>query len=571
VSDQASAKRAGAKGPLTLRAGPVEVVFEDGALHSLTALGVEVWRGVMFLYRDAAWRTPAVVLSNLEVAAQADSFSLAFDGVCSMTPSLLWHARVDGSASGSIRFDVEARPEAELLTNRTGVCVLHPLSAAGARVEIEHTDGRLSRSSLPVLISPWQPFTNIRAVRHEFMPGCWANCRMEGDVFEMEDQRNFSDASYKTYSGSNLRAMPYRLAPGDCVRQSAVLTLERCAATPRSRDPRGPSIDVTATRSGRLPRLGLTYAPEAAARSIRPALWHVSIDRRAARETLDEVGRIRDAAATAPVAVELLLRDETEAEHECRELAEQLAVVGAVPESIAVFPTSPRSVSAARAAFPRSAIGGGTPWFFTHLNRSTLPDGLDFVTFRTCPIVHVADDRAVMQTLATLPAIVTTLRARSPQAAMRVGPSSISMTVNPFGAWPEPIPGTPLAMARADSRDEERLGVAWSVGYLAGFASGGAEVVSFSSVHAFQALAWLAPLADARMRTIDVSDDRVVALALETPSGIEIVITNCGDQPVDVSVRMRGQDRRVQTMAAFDFARVTFLPADGSVTSASGP
>jgi hypothetical protein len=533
-------------------------VFEDGGLHSFTALGVEVWRGVMFLHRDAAWRTPAVVVTNVQVAVEERSFRLAFDGACSMTPSLTWHARVEGLESGSIRFDVEARPEAALLTNRTGLCLLHPLSAAGARVEIEHIDGRMSQSTFPVLVSPWQPFTNIRAVRHEFMPGCWASCRMEGDVFEMEDQRNFSDASYKTYSGSNLRPMPYRLAPGDCVRQSAVLALERHTTASRSSGPRTPSIDVTTTRSGRLPRLGLTYAPQAAATPVPPALWHVSIDRRAATATLkDERRRIREAAATAPVAVELLLRDETRAADECAALARHLAEVDVIPDSVAVFPTSRRSVSAARAAFPCSAIGGGTPWFFTHLNRSTLPANLDFVTFRTCPIVHVADDRSVMQTLLTLPAIIATLRARNPDPAMRVGPSSIAMSVNPFGPWPEPIDGTPLAMARADRRDDERFGVAWSAGYLAGFASGGAQVVSFSTVHAFEALAWLAPLAGAWMRTVDISDDRVVAFAVETACGIEVVITNCSDQPIELCVRDARRDGRMHAIAAFDSARLT--------------
>ncbi|HKU86828.1 MAG TPA: hypothetical protein VJV77_10875 [Casimicrobiaceae bacterium] len=533
-------------------------MFENGALHSLMAFGAEVWRGVMFLYRDAAWRTPPVVVRNLDVSAHERSFRLAFDGVCSMTPSLTWHARVEGFDSGSVRFDVEARPDADLLTNRTGICVLHPLSLAGARIEIEHTDGRLSHSTFPVQISPWQPFTNIRALRHEFLPDCWASCRVEGDVFEMEDQRNFSDASYKTYSGSNLRVKPYRLAPGDCVRQSAVLTLHPCAVPSRRRAAREPAIDVTTARDGRLPRLGLTYTREAAARGIAPGLWHVSIDGSGNQETLGErCRRIRDAAATSPVAVELLLHDETQATQECRELARQLALVGATPESVAIFPTSPRSVSAARASFPRSAIGGGVPWFFTHLNRAMLPGDLDFVAFRTCPIVHVADDRSVMRTLSTLPAIVATLHARDPHARMRVGPSSISMTVNPFGPWPEPVPDKPVAMARDDRRDDERFGLAWSVGYLAQFASGGADVVSFFNPGIFTALPWLAPLAGASLRTLELSDDRVVALAIETPWGLEVLIVNSSENALAVSIDIAEHGRSSRSIAAFDYARLT--------------
>ena len=52
-------------------------------------------------------------------------------------------------------------------------------------------------TQLPDLIEPWQPFKSIRAITHSVRPGV-RECRMEGDMFEMEDQRNWSDASYKT-------------------------------------------------------------------------------------------------------------------------------------------------------------------------------------------------------------------------------------------------------------------------------------------------------------------------------------------------------------------------------------
>ena len=44
---------------------------------------------------------------------------------------------------------------------------MHPMSAGGARVDIEHIDARISRSTFPTLIPTWPPFTLIRAIRHE--------------------------------------------------------------------------------------------------------------------------------------------------------------------------------------------------------------------------------------------------------------------------------------------------------------------------------------------------------------------------------------------------------------------
>ena len=68
------------------------------------------------------------------------------------------------------------------------------------------------RRSFPELIDPWQPFKDMRAITHEVRPGVSAECRMEGDIFEMEDQRNWSDASYKTYVRPLALPWPYRAA-----------------------------------------------------------------------------------------------------------------------------------------------------------------------------------------------------------------------------------------------------------------------------------------------------------------------------------------------------------------------
>ena len=60
--------------------------------------------------------------------------------------------------------------------------------------------------------------------------------------------------------------------------------------------------------------------------------------------------------------------------------------------------------AAGREAFPGIRLGGGMFSFFTELNRKRPPaERLDFVMNTTCPIVHAADDRSAMETLAALP------------------------------------------------------------------------------------------------------------------------------------------------------------------------
>ena len=69
------------------------------------------------------------------------------------------------------------------------------------------------------------PFQDIRALSHEVTPGTWVTCTMEGDTFEMEDQRNWSDASYKTYVRPLARPWPYTLPKGEKVPQAVRLAV----------------------------------------------------------------------------------------------------------------------------------------------------------------------------------------------------------------------------------------------------------------------------------------------------------------------------------------------------------
>jgi hypothetical protein len=58
----------------------------------------------------------------------------------------------------------------------------------------------------------------------------------------------------------------------------------------------------------------------------------------------------------------------------------------------------------------------------------------------TTPIVHAADDRSVMETLETLPAIIDSAKSIAGGKAWRVGPSGIGTRDNPYGTKPTPNP-----------------------------------------------------------------------------------------------------------------------------------
>ena len=52
------------------------------------------------------------------------------------------------------------------------------------------------------------------------LPATASSIGFVGEVFEIEDQRNWTDASYKTYCRPLARPFPYRIEPGETVEQT---------------------------------------------------------------------------------------------------------------------------------------------------------------------------------------------------------------------------------------------------------------------------------------------------------------------------------------------------------------
>jgi len=496
---------------LILAAGALTVELVDGNLRDIRFGGAEVLRAVAYIVRDKDWGTYAPVLSNLKTRQEADSFRVSYDALCS-GPSggaLAYSATIFGQSDGSLRFDVEAKPVGDFQTNRCGFCVLHPIvGVAGSPVVVEHVDGARERTLLPDLIDPWQPLKSIRAITHGVRLGLQATCRLEGDTFEMEDQRNWSDASYKTYVRPLALPWPYILANRQLLAQSVSLTLD--SASPTAPAPtRRSAIEVAIGGAiGSMPSIGLVVTPE----ETDAVLGRLDRLAEIGPQTLTchfdpTVGHGRRAlAGFAEIAKRTKAEITLECVVPCRDdVAVELAAISALagqvglrPAAISVSPsvdrqsTPPGSVwpqcpplenvyAAARSAFPGVRLGGGSFSYFTELNRKRPPvDCLDFVTHATCPIVHSADDRSVMQTLETLPFITRSARAFiGEQKPYRIGPSTIAMRQNPYGSrtFDNPLRKR-MTMANSDPRHCGLFGAAWALGYAARTADAKLDVLT---------------------------------------------------------------------------------------------
>ena len=166
-------------------------------------------------------------------------------------------------ADGTLTFEGTATAVSDFTTNRTGFVVLHPIEGvAGAPVEVLHTDGRRVRARFPELIDPMCPFQDIRALTHEVLPGVSVTCTMQGDAYEMEDHRNWTDASYKTYIRPLAKPWPYTLAAGETSRAVGDAQHRRPCARGRARRAAAPVRLTVGGAAGVMPELGLSLRPE---------------------------------------------------------------------------------------------------------------------------------------------------------------------------------------------------------------------------------------------------------------------------------------------------------------------
>lgn len=486
--------------------GPLSFDLEAGKIRYIRFAGIEALRCIAFVVRGPGWESPAPVISDLTSAQNADGLSIRYRAFYETAGGRLEvAAAIDALRQGGIVFTAEAHALTDFTTARTSFCILHPIEAvAGKPLDLTHPDESVERVHFPHHISAHQPFMNIRALSHEIGGGIRATVRMEGDIWEMEDQRNWTDASFKTYGRPRDLPWPYTIAKGDRVVQRAVLSFERALAVTATAASTDVVIDIGATPTGRLPRVALALSPEEAplAMAAAPTLsaapheivaWYEhGVHELAVLKTYAEVGR----RLNAPVGLELVLPCKAPVEHEMADAAALLRRADLKPSSLLAIQApmtrwvlkSPEELglpgfagvyAAARRCFPGVALGAGVTSNFTEFNIDR-PDfeGADYVTHSTAAVIHEPDDRSVMETLETLPHIFRSMRHIAGRLPYRLGPSAIGMRYNPYGKATESNLGNVrIAFARQDPRHRGLFGAAFALGYFSRAVEAGIESV----------------------------------------------------------------------------------------------
>jgi D-apionolactonase len=600
-----------------LNAGPITAMFDNGALRYIKYRGVEVLRGIAYLSRDKNWGTYAPVIEGLKVKQAKDGFSIRYTATCKdKNQGIRYVARIDAGSDGTLVFSADSTPLSDFLTNRTGFVVLHPLvGVVGEPVEIVHTDGKKKKARFPKIISPGQPVFEIRSLKHTVMPGVTATVLMEGNKFEMEDHRNWMDASYKTYVCSLLDPWPYTLKKGEAFTQSITLNI---AGKPAQKTAKASgAISVTlGGQKGRIPSIGagVPMAEAKAALDRADLIESAEPDHLICQIDGREKGQSEAAAmfralrekTGVPAFLEIVLPAKAAAADEIHAIASELRAGDFRPDAIIVTqmhdlksfqPNTPRPwgpsyeemAAAVRASFPDVPLGGGMLSYFTELNRKRPPQGVfDFITHSVCPIVHAADDLSVMETLESLPSIFASARAMIGKTPYHIGPSSIPCRDNPYGAAVAANPGNGrVCLSDMDPRQRGLFAAAWNLGLIAAAAKAGLDTVAIGSVTgpqgaiyrkanykqpwfdgagaavypAYHILAGLGPVSgQRRLETASSAPSTVTSLAYATRSGPVLWLANLSSEAQKVKISGFDGSARIHRLSDSNFQTLAMKP-----------
>ncbi|HKS38411.1 MAG TPA: hypothetical protein VJW76_14555 [Verrucomicrobiae bacterium] len=530
---------------ISLRAGPLSLIYDAGDLRYIKLGSREVIRRIYAAVRDQNWGTIPGQLQNAKLDVRGDSFHISYDSEHKQREiHFVWHGVIAGESDGTIRFTFDGAARTTFLKNRIGFCVLHPQECAGATCRVEYIDGASKTAVFPRLVAAEQPVKDIhdlRAIAHELQPGLRAELRFEGDVFEMEDQRNWIDASFKTFCTPLRLPFPVEIKAGTGVRQVVTLKLcqmpdTRCQMTDfkiaEESENRASTLhsshvlhvmrgsiaaedgsDIVNVEIGNssvpLPSIGLGASSDQSrenyphtARLQALSLAHLRVDLHFGQECwqTDLVRGLREAEIIGcPIELALHLsglpaddlKDLAEAMTRSRRRSSEFEARARVFCRVLVLTigektTSSHSIVAVR-RFVREfglpifelAVGAGTNADFYQLNQfSPTADLCDFICWSMNPQVHAFDNLSLAETPSAIAAQVETAKERFRGARVVVSPVTLKPRFNPVATCKEAERPGELS-PQVDPRQMSLFGAGWTLAAFKYLAGSGVDSVTF--------------------------------------------------------------------------------------------
>jgi len=459
----------------SIHSGALSMFFHNGFLRYIKHRELEVIRTIGFAVRDANWETVPLKISNVQYTKKKTGFVIRYTGTCQQADiDFRWKCFIN-LEDNQLSFEIEGIVFSEFETNRIGFFLLHPIeNYTGLPVKVTHSDGKIEKGVFPELISPHQHFKDIARMEWSLAHTTTYKLLFEGAQYEMEDQRNWLDASYKTYCTPLHLPFPVTVQEGHKVKQGIDFNFdsENNIAPPQTKEEY--NVTLKAIYSG-LPLIGieanLEHLDQWAVDHIAALnLGFLRIELKLGRldwKTVLQQKIVQANKLDLPIELVIFTRVQ---QQPIVQLLEDFPWDSVVVRHILLIDDAGKTTGEKfmasvlpqiRKLFPKTPIGGGTDYYFTELNRNRPPSNLlDFYSFSANPQVHATDDLSILETNKTFTDVVLSAQQFSGGKPIHISPVTLRPRSNPNATDSHTLD----TMVKADLRQKNLLTAQWMLG-----------------------------------------------------------------------------------------------------------
>ncbi len=388
-------------------------IFSEGDIRKIKIRQQEVIQRIYFVVRDEEWLNIPFVLKNYKSKVKKSKTEIEYQ-LLFLKESVNFEVNMKITSSDDLLLvETNGESASDFMKNRIGLCMHLPVSLKGKACKIFHSDATLSSSVFPELVSPHQPFKNISGVEYE-MGSLSVKIEFEGDVFEMEDQRNWTDASYKIYSTPLDLPFPVQVKKGDTFYQKIAISFSDAVPNNRKKHIKLPTTEYLIPA----PQIGIQLSNDFSSEKTdylatnKSPFSYYRVDFHLYDNTWrecvqDNISFLRK--ANLPIYAVLYF-----SEHYEKEINDFTAYIeshslGLVIHSVVLLSSTVFVVSnekleylsaILRAKIPNILIGAGTDANFAQLNRNR-PDTehIDFLCYSIQPQEHASDKLSLIENI----------------------------------------------------------------------------------------------------------------------------------------------------------------------------
>lgn len=458
------------------------MLYERGFLRYITYRDAEILRMIYFALRDENWNTAEHIITHEEKDISWETFRISYESVSRLGGSdvISWKCSIEGSPDGSVHFTIEGLVLKELSKNRCGLCILHPLKGVtGQPAEVTTTQAESYSATFPTIIAPQNPFKNISSLKWKFHDLMFA-LTFQGDVFETEDQRNWTDASFKTFCTPSDLPIPVLMQPGEKIFQKVTFRPLQKLQPIHSHE----SIVIHLEKTGqitRLPRVGINCSATDISQDAIIAIKNIHFSHVGIEITPDEDDWVEKfskrcemaAHFNLPLSISLLLSENYAEEVASFVLLSKqnrlpLISVLLLSKNNPVTPAYITELSESlKAQLSGVAIGVGTNSDYKEINRNRVNiSGVDFVSYAAHPQVHAKDDKTLIENIDGLRETGRACKIIYPDTQVHIGPLTIH----------------PKKSREIDERQHEDFAALWTFGCLRAASEARVDLISLFDV-----------------------------------------------------------------------------------------